>query len=250
MAVKERSTNRWSCWETWSTAADEYCRLVADESRDSHYLRSQGLLPTLVEMIGDCSDQRLLDIGCGDGALLLSLHPREGYACDIVDQPSFRADWQFTVQDARYLTYESDFFDVVVSSLSLMWFEELDEAVRQMCRVARPGGRAVTALVHPYYYRTGEPDADGNFVLRKDLSKPFRVEGLRIGGVAGPFTYYYRPFSDYLNAFAQTGFRICRVSDWFLDTEEYMKHTEGRIDAPVPRTGKVPMYSFLECIKE
>jgi len=227
-----------------------YAGLVTDAARDSQYLRSQGLQPNLLEMIGDCRDLRMLDVGCADGWLLDAVNPAEGYGCDIVDDLPVNPKWHFGVQDIRGLLYDNDFFDVVVASLVLMWFREVDVAVKQMFRVTKPGGKAVIALVHPYFYRTGEPNDDGDFVISGDLSRSFKLEGLEIGGVAGPVTYFYHSFPDYLNACADAGFRIRRVFDWFVEMEDYARHVAGGMDAEIPRTGKAPMYSFIECTKD
>jgi SAM-dependent methyltransferase len=239
-----------ACWENWPKAARAYSELISDRGRDSHYLRAHGLKPNLISLIGDCAHLRVLDVGSGDGWLLDSIKPREGYACDVVDQPNISPDWTFRVQDVRSLSYPDKFFDVVVGSLLLVWLEDVDRAIAEMFRVTKPGGKMVLSLVHPYFYRTGSPDAKDNFVITRDLSRPFRVDDLRIGGIAGPLSYFYRPFPDYLNSCAEAGFRIHRVLDWFIDMEDYRERTLIGMDSEIRRTGKVPLYSFIECKKE
>jgi SAM-dependent methyltransferase len=192
----------------------------------------------------------MLDVGCGDGWLLDEVSPREGYACDIVEQAKVRAKWKFEIQDVRFLSYPDEFFDVVAACLVLMWFDELELAVRQMHRVIKPGGKLVVALVHPYFYRTGEPDKQGNFVVTSDLSEPFEMKNLKIGGVAGPLTYFYRPLPDYLNTCSSVGFRLREVADWFIDMKDYLRNTKRGMGSNVLRTGKVPMYCFIDCLKE
>lgn len=237
------------CLESWPKTIKEYSELISNESRDSYYLRSQGLKPNILSMIGDCSKLSLLDIGCGNGWLLDDARPVEGYGCDITEQAEIASEWDFQVQDVRELTYPDNFFDVTVASLVLIWFKEIDVALQEMYRVTKPGGKMVIATVHPYFYRVGQPEANGDFTIRRDLSKSFEMQNLKIGGIAGPLTYYYHPFTDYLNGCSNAGFRICKVLDWFLDMEDYLKNIDNGMHSSIVRTGKVPTYCFIECEK-
>lgn len=239
-----------ACWETWPKTFKSYAELVCDHSKDSYYLREHGLKRNLVNLIGDCDNLRVLDVGSGNAWLLDELKPREGYACDIVKQQAIPKQLNFSIQDVRSLSYHDNFFDVVAASLLLIWLEEIDTALREIHRVQKVGSKLVISLVHPYFYRIGEPDQNGNFIISKDLSKPFKIEGLKIGGIAGPLTYFYRPFPDYLNACIRTGFRITKVLDWFIDMKDYEVNTVLGMDSKILRTGKVPLYSFIECKKE
>lgn len=237
------------CQKGWSLTTKEYAALVLNESRDSYYLRSRGLKTNLLNIIGDCSKSRLLDIGCGNGWLLDDAKAAEGFGCDIAEQTEISPVWDFQVQDVRELSYPDSFFDITVASLVLIWFNELEVALKEMYRVTKPGGKMVIAMVHPYFYRMGQPEENGDYTIRKDLSKSFEVPKLKIGGVAGPLTYYYHPFTDYLNGCIKTGFRICKILDWFLDMEDYQKEISKGMHSSISRTGKVPTYCFIECEK-
>lgn len=248
--LKERQRVQASpCLLMWPGGTADYRRLIHDRERDSQYLRDRGLKPNLLQMLGDCTKARALDVGCGDGWLLDELHPREGFACDIVQEPGLNPVWTFALNDVRDLQYGNGSFDVVAASLVLMWFEELDRAVAELARVTTSGGKVVISLVHPYFYRTGGPDEDGDYTVCRDLSKPFEIVDLKIGGSAGPFTYYYRPLPDYLNACIKAGLRIQEVRDWFIDMADYQTHLADGMVSDVPRSGKVPLYSFIKCSK-
>ena len=58
------------CVPTWTDGTPDYMRLICDYARDSHYLRERGLKPNLLYMAGDCSDAKVLDVGCGVGGIL------------------------------------------------------------------------------------------------------------------------------------------------------------------------------------
>lgn len=92
-----------------------------------------------------------LDVGCGTGALSGSIvarcNPRSLIAIDFSDGfvakarqtvPDPRAD--FRVGDAQALPLEADSRDIVVSALALNFVPDRVKALREMKRVARPGG--------------------------------------------------------------------------------------------------------------
>lgn len=233
--------------EAWTTANKEYLQLIRDPQRDSCYLREYGLKPLVRQLVGDCRNSRVLDIGCGDCWLLDSVQPAEGYACDIHPPPSINPKWKFQIEDICRLSYPDEFFDVVVTSMVLHYVAELDLGIRQIYRVAKPEGRAVVAIMHPYFYRTGQIVQDGDFVISEDLSKQKRVD-VKVAGVLA-LPYHYRPFPDYINACIAAGFRVRQLLDWFIDMDDYAVKAGNGMRSGTARSGKVPMYSFILCGK-
>jgi SAM-dependent methyltransferase len=234
----------------WARSAHEYAGLVQDAERDSHYLRGYGLKPTILRMAGDCSDASVLDAGCGDGWLLDALLPREGHGSDIYRYEQFPTRWDFRRDDIRSLSYPEACFDVAVASLVLMWFPELDLALSELRRVTKPGGRVVIAIMNPYFYRTGEVDENGRFAVHRKLAAPFIIDNHHIADVVGPFVYHYWPLPDYLNACVRAGLTIEEVADWYLDMNDFIAHFGTDRPGNIRRTGDVPMYTFILCIKE
>ena len=105
-------------------------------------------------------DRRWLDVGCGTGALtatilevaapseVVGVDPSDGfiaYARARVSDPCVR----FEIGDARALPLPSDTFDAVVSGLALNFVPDPAAGVRDMARVATPGG-VVAAYVWDY----------------------------------------------------------------------------------------------------
>jgi len=235
---------------SWSYRGAAYIERTRDQNGESFVLRELGLKPTLQQMLGDCSAKRVLDIGCADGWLLDVLNPKEGVGCDIRHFDGFRCCWNFVMGDARGLPFPSRIADVTISSLVLMWFPEYKEAIQEMARVCEVDGVVVIAIMQPYFYRTGDVDEYDNFVVSRNLSRPFVLEELRIAGEVGPFAYHYRPMPDYLNACIRAGLRIEEVRDWHLDLGDYVRRFGSAMRGSIRRTGKVPMYSFIKCRKD
>lgn len=233
----------------WNSSAETYANHIADAGKDSYYLRTHGLQPAILDLAGDCSDKRVLDVGCASGWLLDALLPAEGFGCDLHHYQGFSSRWNFRCEDLCQLSYDDDLFDITVASLVLIWIGNLNVALTQIRRVTKLGGRIVIALMHPHFYRTGEVDSVGNFVLTRSLASSFEIEQHKIAGLVGPFRYHYRAPSEYINACIQNELRIEEVRDWHIDLEEFESKFGSSQPGNIRRTGKVPMYYFISCRK-
>jgi ubiquinone/menaquinone biosynthesis C-methylase UbiE len=108
----------------------------------------------LLELIGSPAGLRILDAGCGDGALATAL-ARRGAAMTGVDaDPRMLAAGRaraeamglavaFVEGDIRALPFPDASFDAVVAVTVLCFVPHAQHAVREMARVLRPGGRMV-----------------------------------------------------------------------------------------------------------
>ena len=119
----------------------------------------------LLDELGLRGDERVLDVGCGRGAVLMLAARRlpagRAVGADVWrrrDQSGnsraaaernavaegVRDRVELVDADARYLPFESGSFDAVVSSLAISNIGEADgraRALREAVRVLRPGGR-------------------------------------------------------------------------------------------------------------
>ena len=100
--------------------------------------------------------ERALDIGCGTAALTLALtpHARCITALDLAPgmlQVARSNDRQrrlaaFVCGDAERLPFAPGQFDLVFSSFTLQWCEDLTTALTEIHQVLRPGGRLLLSL--------------------------------------------------------------------------------------------------------
>jgi len=230
--------------QQWQDAFHAYKALIRDPRHDSEYLRRTGLVPHMVDLIGDVRCAKVLDAGCGTGWLFDHITPAVGYECDLVP-PAGHAARQIHAQcqDIRGLTYDDDSFDVVVSSLVLMWIDELDSAFQEAFRVTRPGGRLIVGLMHPYFHTNGHALHDGSFLIDRPLSAPTRRE-VSISGLVGPLTYHARPLLDYYNAAVRARWHLTDFRDHFIDLDRY--RAASAAGWPVHRrSDKVPLFTFF-----
>ena len=113
----------------------------------------------LLELMGDPDGRHILDVGCGEGALAVSLRQR-GARVTAVD-PNWRMlvearsrarteDCSIHLVEAagQQLPFATAGFDVVLAKTVLCFVDEAQAMVDEMARVLRPGGRLVIGELH------------------------------------------------------------------------------------------------------
>jgi len=97
------------------------------------------------------SESRVLDLGCGTGALIEDLVKRykHVYGVDISPDMIARVDKSnkriidLAVAPGEKLPFENDFFDVVYCRGSLHHFEDLGKGASEITRVLKRGGELI-----------------------------------------------------------------------------------------------------------
>jgi malonyl-CoA O-methyltransferase len=103
----------------------------------------------ILDHFGDLSGKRVLDVGCGKGRFARILHERypaaEIWGLDISEEMlKFVPPGIHTRAGAMTeLPFEDGWFDAAYATESLEHAVEIDVAVKEMCRVIKPGGRIV-----------------------------------------------------------------------------------------------------------
>lgn len=108
----------------------------------------------VVELLPDLAGRQALDAGCGTGRYLRVLSGRGAMVTGVdLSAPMLArargsAD-RLVRASVCALPIRSRSMDVVVSGLALGDVADLDDAIREMARVLRPGGRLIYSVVHP-----------------------------------------------------------------------------------------------------
>lgn len=104
----------------------------------------------VVELLNPLPGERILDVGCGDGALTRRLVE---LGCEVVGVDSSREQVEAACKsglDARVKDCQAlDFhraFDAVFSNAALHWMKRPDDVLDGVARALRPGGRFVAEL--------------------------------------------------------------------------------------------------------
>ena len=118
-----------------------------------------------IKALAPYQPQSLLDIatGTGDFAILATqmLHPERVVGADIsegmmqigrekVKALGLENVVTFEKGDCTHLSYNNDTFDAVTAAFGIRNFADLDQGLREMCRVLRPGGHlSIVELTTP-----------------------------------------------------------------------------------------------------
>ena len=104
----------------------------------------------LLDLLAPRAGERVLDLGCGDGALTVRLREL-GCSVVAVDASAEQVEaarlrgLDARVADARALPFDSE-FDAVFSNAVLHWVKDADTALAGVFRALRGGGRFVAEL--------------------------------------------------------------------------------------------------------
>jgi ubiquinone biosynthesis O-methyltransferase len=108
----------------------------------------------VLELIGDVSGRRVLDVGCGDGKFALELTKRGAIVTGIDASAAMinaakrravqhNADITFQVASAQQIPFAAEQFDIVTAITILCFVDDASPVFQEIARVLRPGGRLV-----------------------------------------------------------------------------------------------------------
>jgi len=148
---------------SWEHVASWYDQLVGDEGSDYH---RHVLLPATLRLLALGSDDRVLDLCCGQGVLCRLLAERASAVVGVDISPlliaaarerTTAANVRFEVADARRLTVQTagpladGSFDAAACVMALHDVDDLSGLLRMLSAALKPGGRAVIVIMHPCF---------------------------------------------------------------------------------------------------
>jgi trans-aconitate methyltransferase len=100
-----------------------------------------------IELLSPRAGERILDLGCGDGALSIKL---VDLGCNVVAvdssaemiQAARNLGLDARVTDGQFLKFDNE-FDAVFSNAALHWMKEPEQVITGVWRALKPGGRFV-----------------------------------------------------------------------------------------------------------
>jgi ubiquinone/menaquinone biosynthesis C-methylase UbiE len=223
------------------------------EGADAEY--EEQILPMAAEHLGaPAIPELLLDVGTGEGQIA-RLATRLGVATVVGVDPT---DAQVTAAaqrangpayaraEAARLPFPAAAFDACLACLVFEHISAVDEAIAEVARVLRPGGRFLFFLNHPLLQTPNSGWIDDR-ILEEQYWRigDYLVEDLTVEevekGVFIPFIH--RPLSRYVNALVANGMHVTHMAEPAPPPGFLARAEEYEAAATIPRL------LFLRCEK-
>lgn len=181
-----------------------------------------------LNLLGDVTDAKVLDIGCGSGHSLHYMDKRDAselWGVDLSKTQIETAKGLLADCNAPVHLFESpmeqnpglpeDYFDVVYSIYALGWTTDLDETIANVARYLKKGGLFVFSWEHPLHSRANFENGELHF------NKSYHEEGSYDHEAwHAPAIMQQYKVSTYVNTLINHGFCIEKVIEEVSLTEE------------------------------
>ena len=152
---------------------------------------------SVIDLLSPQAGERILDLGCGDGALTSELSNRGCHVVGIDSSPAMIAASRNRGLDARvidgqFLRFNNE-FDAVFSNAALHWMSDPKSVIDGVWRALRPGGRFV-----------GEFGGDGNVAtIVSAIESALAARGLSVD-----CPWFFPGPDDYQERLESVGFEV------------------------------------------
>ena len=187
----------------WDSQAESWVAWARAPEHD-HFFWRLGM-PALLALLPE-PGRRTLDLACGEGRLSRLLAERGHAVVGVEGSPALAEAARAAAPaievldgDAAALPLPDAAVDLVVCSMALLNFDDLDGAVREAARVLEPGGRLCFSTVHPWNSLKGGE----NYFAEHTYEEVRTRDGLTM-----TFTDRHRPLGAITAALERAGLEI------------------------------------------
>ncbi len=221
--------------------------------------------------MGNCRDKNVLDLACGNGYIARMLARKKARVAAIdsslgmirnakAHDPKNKMNITYVQCDASNLKFDDASFDLVYANMSLMDIKNCDEAITEVSRVLREGGRLVASIPHPCF----DNGSNSAWVAEKYRLERIKVYR-RVRAYRKPFSekvpwsvsnserkytwVFHRPLNWYTKVLSSNGFVITSLEEP-EPTAEFLRE-ESKKEGDLDALGflEVPLHLVLEAVK-
>jgi ubiquinone/menaquinone biosynthesis C-methylase UbiE len=243
----------------WENVADWYDQLVGEEGSEFH---RKIVLPGVLRLLNAQTNERVLDIACGQGVLCRLLAAHGIHAVGIDSSRSLIAAAKkhggdhidYHVGDARDLSILTEnSFDAAACVLAIQNIHPIQGVFEHVARILKSSGRLVIAMMHPCF-RGGETawgwDEQQKIQYRRvDAYLTPRKTPIVAHPGKQPDVYtwtFHKPIEAYVKALARNGLAIDAMEEW----PSHKSSTSGpRAAAENKARQEIPMFLAIRAIR-
>lgn len=200
--------------DAWERNAADWVRWARKPGHDSYWRFHRDRFLDLVPPPGRLT----LDVGCGEGRVTRDLKELGHRAVGVDGSETMIAaareadpGGEYVVANAAELPFPDGHSDVSVAFMSLMDFDDMAAAVREIARALEPGGTLALAVVHPINsaHDVDREHPEGRLVLTEDYFDRRRYSDfLERDGAKMTFESRHFTLEDYFDALLDAGFQV------------------------------------------
>ena len=234
--------------QQWNGIAEKW---VAGYTEHGDINREYVIDPTILRILGNVRNKRILDAGCGAGYLCRKL-ARRGAKVTGVDLSNKLIEIARSKEKEQPLgisycsgnlsnlgILSSSTFDVVISNMALMDTSNLKKAIEEISRVLKNHGKLVFSISHPCFassykneWEKQPPDSERNEDrLYRKIDRYFD-RGRVVWSMSRfpPVSTFHRTLSDYINLLLSNKFVITHFEEPVPDHEAMEEHPRDFAD--------------------
>jgi SAM-dependent methyltransferase len=198
----------------WETHAHAWLAWARSPDHDAYWQYREAFFRELVPRPG----RGTVEVGCGEGRVCRDLVARGHTVAAIDGSPTLVRHAAVADQSARYcvadavrLPFPDGAFDLAIAYNTLMDFDDMPGAVREVARVLEPGAMFCICVTHPMFsagrFESGAADSPLRLTESYLESRAFDAVEER-DGLAMRFTGWSHPLETYVTTLTSAGFVV------------------------------------------
>ncbi|VBB05615.1 s-adenosyl-l-methionine-dependent methyltransferase [Lucifera butyrica] len=202
------------------------------------------ITPCIFEMLSGCDLSKVIDLGCGTGALtrMIAQKAKHVIGIDISKRNvELAQNASTTFSNIDYINIDieslsSKFieasFSTVVASMTLMTVLNLDQVLQIIAKILKPRAHLVFTITHPCFwplYWNYAKEQWFNYHKEIPVEADFKISLDR--KERGVTTHIHRPLEKYVNSLTEAGFSIEKIYEP-VPSEEIQEKYSGKWEYP------------------